>query len=175
MEQQRIYSGRVINLNLESAVLPNGVTTTLEIAHHPGGAAILAVDSQQRVCLIRQYRHAVGGWLWELPAGKIDHREPPIETARRELQEEAGLTAQDWMLFGSMVSSPGFCDEVIHLFLAQSLRSVPSSLDAHEVLEVHWRTRPELEAMIKSGELRDAKTLIAIFRWFLDASVNGGS
>src|SRR5262252_1058954 len=95
-----IYSGRVLRLNIERVRLPNGVSADLEIAHHPGGAAVVAIDTQQRVCLLYQFRHAAGGWIWELPAGKIDNREPPLQTAQRELIEEGGMMAACWQSLG---------------------------------------------------------------------------
>src|SRR3989304_680585 len=97
MTQQRmIFKGRIIRLTLDTVQLPNGATAGLEIVHHPGGAAVVALDAAGRVCLLRQYRHAAGGWMWELPAGKLDGGEPPLTTAQRELQEEAGLHAAHW-------------------------------------------------------------------------------
>ena len=84
-----VFSGRVIEVNVERVQLPNGSIAELEIIRHPGGAAVVALAADNRICLLRQFRHAVGGWIWELPAGKIDNREPPLDTARRELEEEA--------------------------------------------------------------------------------------
>src|SRR6516225_275854 len=129
LKVQSVFTGRVITVNVETVRLPNGHVTDLEIIHHPGGAAIVAVDAQQRVCLIRQYRHAAGGWIWELPAGKLEPNEPPAETARRELIEEAGRTAEHWQSLGPYVSSPGVFTETVHLFLAWGLHSVKM---AHE-------------------------------------------
>jgi ADP-ribose pyrophosphatase len=107
----------------------------------------------------------IGDWLWEIPAGKLDPGETPLQTAQRELAEEAGVQAQRWRSLGAIVTTPGFCDEVIHLFLARNFTIVQPCHDAHEVIEVCWRTQSELESMIASGELRDAKTLVAIYRW----------
>jgi 8-oxo-dGTP pyrophosphatase MutT (NUDIX family) len=159
-----LYRGRVIELNLERVQLPNGRAADLEIIHHPGGAAIVAIDAQHRVCLLRQFRHAANGWIWELPAGKIDQREPPLETAQRELAEEAGTTAQCWESLGDYLSSPGVFTEVIHLFLATQLEAVPTRHEDHEVLEVHWLPFDAALAMARSGELRDGKSLAGIFR-----------
>jgi len=164
VESKRIFSGRVIDLDVETVSLPNGVITTLEIAHHPGGAAILAEDDQQRICMLRQYRHAVREWIWELPAGKLEPNESPIATAHRELLEETGLTTLKWTSMGSILTTPGFCDEVIHLFHACQLTQAASSRETDEILEMHWRTPLKLEAMISSGELRDAKTVIAVLQ-----------
>lgn len=159
-----IYQGRVLTLNIERVQLPNGATLDLEVAHHPGGAAIVAIDSEQRVCLLYQYRHAAGGWIWELPAGKIDNREPPLDTAKRELAEEGGMAARSWQSLGSYLSSPGVFTEVIHLFLATELQSVPQTPEAHEVFRVEWRPYSQVLAMANSGELKDGKSLVGVYR-----------
>jgi len=118
---RNVFKGSVLTLNLEQVQLPNGRVAELEIAHHPGGATVVAVDAQDRVCLLRQFRHAAGGWITELPAGKIDHGEPPLQCARRELAEEAGMSAGQWDCLGRFFSSPGVLTEVIHVFLARDL------------------------------------------------------
>lgn len=161
---QPVFSGRVIQVNVEKVQLPNGNIADLEIIHHPGGAAVAAIDEHRRVCLLRQFRHAAGGWVWELPAGKIDNREPPLQTAQRELEEEAGALATHWESLGDVLSSPGVFTEVVHLYLATGLRAVPAKNEAHEVLEVHWKPLDEVLRMAVSGELRDGKSLAAIFR-----------
>ena len=159
-----IFRGRVIELDLETVQLPNGSTAQLEIIHHPGGAAAVAIDAQQRVCLLHQYRHAAGGWLWELPAGKIDNREPPLQTAQRELLEEAGISATEWRSLGDYVSSPGVFTEVVHLFLATGLSTHAAQPEEHEVFEVHWKALEEVVRMAAQGTLRDGKTLVGVFR-----------
>jgi ADP-ribose pyrophosphatase len=159
-----IYSGRVLQLNVERVRLPNGASADLEIAHHPGGAAVVAVDAELRVCLLYQFRHAAGGWIWELPAGKIDNREPPLDTARRELIEEGGMSAANWLPLGDYVSSPGVFTEVIHLYLATELTPVAHSPEAHEVFRIEWRPFVEVLAMAQSGELRDGKSIVGMFR-----------
>jgi ADP-ribose pyrophosphatase len=115
---REVFRGRVTRLSVDTVELPNGHRADLEILHHPGGAAVVALDAQQRVCLLRQYRHAVGGYIWELPAGRLEPGEPPLETARRELAEEAGVAADRLSPLGVSVSSPGVFTERIHLFLA---------------------------------------------------------
>ena len=159
-----IYRGRLVDLGLEPVVLPGGEAITLEIVRHPGGAVILALDEQERVCLLRQFRHAAGGWIWELPAGVIEPGEKPIETAKRELREETGLEAADWKPLGSTLPSPGFCSEELFLFRATGLTDIGARPDADEQIEVHYKPFPQVQKMAVDGSIRDAKTIIAIYR-----------
>lgn len=159
-----IFTGRVIQLNVEQVRLPNDHVATLEIVHHPGGAAVVALDEANRVCLVRQYRHAVGDYIWEFPAGKIDNKEPPLETAQRELEEEAGRRASEWRSLGEYLSSPGFLTEVVYLFLATGLTEVDARLEESEVLEAHWLPFEQVMRMAHTGELRDGKSLAALLR-----------
>lgn len=158
------YQGRIISVTVDEVILPNGRHTQLEVVHHPGGAAIVALNDLQQVCLLRQYRYVADGWIWELPAGKLEPAEEPQLTARRELTEEAGILATDWLSLGSILSSPGVFAEVIHLYLAQGLSSAPSQLEDSEVLEVHWLSFRQACDMALSGEIRDAKTTIGLLR-----------
>jgi len=161
--QKLIYRGRVVTLNLERVRLPNQTLAELEIIHHPGGAAVLAIDDQQRICLLYQYRHAAGGWVWELPAGKIDNREPHFATAQRELKEEAGCSAGRWQYLGHCLSSPGVFTEVIHLYLATELTHSSNQPEAHEVFHVEWRPWEAVLAMVHRGEIVDGKALVGLF------------
>jgi ADP-ribose pyrophosphatase len=161
---KHVFTGRVIEVNIERVELPNGSVAELEIIRHPGGAAVVALDVDKRICLLRQFRHAVGGWIWELPAGKIDNSEPPLDTARRELEEEAGMAAASWRPLGDYVSSPGVFTEVVHLFLATQLTPLPSRPEEHEVFEVHWLPFEDVLRMAGSGELRDGKSLVGVYR-----------
>jgi ADP-ribose pyrophosphatase len=149
---------------LETVELPNGEPVELEIVRHPGGAAAVAIDGQDRVCLLRQYRHAAGGWLWELPAGKIEPGETPFGTASRELVEEAGVKSDDWADLGHLLSSPGVLTEVIHLYLARNLRPAPRNHEAHEVIEIHWLPLRQALDWCTDGTITDAKTLIGLYR-----------
>lgn len=157
-----LYEGRVIRLGLESLQLPNGQPLELEIVRHPGGAAVVALDAEDRVCLLRQYRHAAGGWLWELPAGKLEPGEAAQLTAQRELEEEAGLQAGAWHRLGEILTTPGFCDEVIHLFLARQLTQIPARPQAHELIEIHWLPLNSALQQVHGGEIRDAKTMLGL-------------
>jgi ADP-ribose pyrophosphatase len=159
---RNVFTGRVLTLNLEQVRLPNGRVAELEIAHHPGGAAVVALDHEGRVCLLRQYRHAAGGWLTELPAGKLDGGEPPLECAQRELAEEAGVTARQWEKLGECFSSPGVLTEVLHLFLARDLAPADARPEEHEVFEASWIPLDEAVDLAASGQLRDAKSVIGL-------------
>lgn len=163
-DKKLVYQGRIIDLWLERVILPNQSQLELELVRHPGGAAIVALDEHNRICLLRQYRHAAGRYIYELPAGKIDDQEPPEETARRELEEEAGMQAGDWQSLGKMYSSPGFCDEVIHLYLARKLTPVPVRHEEHEVIEVEWIPFDEALKRAAKGDIDDAKSVAALFR-----------
>jgi len=163
-EANTIYQGRIVSLRIEPVTLPNGRQLDMEIVTHPGGAAAVALDDQGRVCLLHQFRHAAGGWLWELPAGKLDGDEAPLEAARRELAEEAGLHAEHWRALGEIVSSPGVFTERVHLFLATGLTPVQSAAEPHEVFEVHWMGLDEAARRAADGEYSDAKTVIGLLR-----------
>jgi 8-oxo-dGTP pyrophosphatase MutT (NUDIX family) len=161
---QTMFQGRILEVNVERVLLPNGRTATLEVAHHPGGSAIVALDGSGRICLLRQYRHAAGAWLWELPAGKIDNREPPIATARRELAEEAGMTAASWRSLGGIHSSPGVFTEVVHLYFATHLTPVPAAPEEHEVFAVTWIPWQQAVQLADCGVITDGKSVSGILR-----------
>jgi len=163
-QKETVFTGLVITVDVEQVPLPNGTTARYEIVRHPGGAAVVALDDQSRVCLLRQYRPAGGGWVWELPAGRLEPSEPPARTAERELLEEAGCTASRWEPLGSILSSPGVFAETIHLYLARGLTAGDSRHEQHEVIEVHWIPLHDAVQQAASGELRDAKTVIGLLR-----------
>jgi 8-oxo-dGTP pyrophosphatase MutT (NUDIX family) len=157
-----IYQGQILQLAVDKVTLPNGKAVELEILRHPGGAAIVALDVQNRVCLLHQFRHAAGGWLWELPAGKLETDEGPQTTAARELEEEAGLQADRWDTLGEIIVSPGFCDEIIHLYLARNLTTVPAQPEDDELFEVHWIPFDQALQQVYDGTLSDAKTMLGL-------------
>ncbi|MEZ5498372.1 MAG: NUDIX hydrolase [Steroidobacteraceae bacterium] len=167
IESHNRFRGSVISVNVETVRLPNGSQCDLEIVHHPGGAAVLAEDEHQRFCMLRQFRHAAGGWIWELPAGKLEIDEPPQETARRELIEEGGVKARSWRELGTVLSSPGVFTEVVHLYHACDLAPADIAPEPNEVFEVHWLARSRLQAMIVRGEINDSKTCVAWLRYLL--------
>ncbi len=158
------FRGRIISLTTDEVRLPNGHLASLEVVHHPGGAAAVAIDAEDRVCLLRQYRYVADGWLWELPAGKLEPNEPPLVTAQRELIEEAGVSARDWLSLGSYLSSPGIFTEVLHLFLATGVEPAAVAHEQAEVIEVHWVPFNEACGWAESGRLRDGKTAMGLLR-----------
>lgn len=161
--RQAVYRGRVVDLGLEHVTLPNGVEIDLEVVRHAGAAGVVAVDERTRVVLIEQYRHAAGGFLWEIPAGVLHPGEAPEACAGRELAEEVGLAAERFALLGSMLPTPGYSDERIHLFLAHGLRAVPLARDHDEVIRRVERVPiGDAVAMVRGGEIPDAKTALAL-------------
>ena len=173
LHRKHVYHGKIIHLDIDQVRLPNGHTLDLEVIHHPGGAAVVAVDDRQQVCMLRQYRHVVGDWVWEIPAGKLDAEEAPLRTAKRELQEEAGFRAGEWQDLGSMISSPGVFSEVVHLYLASDLSHGETDQEPEEVIEIEWWPMEQACNAALAGEIRDAKTVIALLR--AQAVLNRGS
>jgi 8-oxo-dGTP pyrophosphatase MutT (NUDIX family) len=164
INRKDIYEGRVIKVSVDTVDLPNGVRLPLEIVRHPGGAAAVAIDADNRVCLLHQYRHAAGGFIYELPAGKLEPDEPPAVTVRRELAEEAAMSAARWEPLGNFYSSPGVFTEVIHLYLATGLTPVEAAPEQGEVFQVEWWPLDLAVARALNGELTDGKTIIGILR-----------
>ena len=164
IERKEIYSGRVIKVSVDTVDLPNGMKVPLEIVRHPGSDAAVAIDAQDRVCLLRQFRHAANGYIYELPAGKLEPDEPPESTVRRELVEEAAMSAARWESLGAYFSSPGVFTEVIHLYLATDLARAAGTPEADEVFQVEWWPFDTAVEKALNGELTDAKTVIGILR-----------
>ena len=161
-ERTPIYKGRVFLLVRENVTLDNGATADLEYVEHPGAAAIVPLAANGEVVLIRQYRHALKGYIWEIPAGTLNPGEPVADCARRELTEETGLAAAAWEKIGEITPVPGYSDERVHLFLAWGLTPARQALDADEVLAVHRVPLPEALGMIERGEIQDAKTICGL-------------
>lgn len=162
--RRQILKLGVVDLGVERASLPNGVEIDLAVIRHPGASAIVALDDAGHLAMLSQYRHAIGGYLWEIPAGCKNPMESPLQCAQRELAEEAGLAARRWDHLGSIVTMPSFCDERIELYLARELDRATGTPDVDEVIRVERRTLPEAMAMIRSGEIIDAKTIAALYR-----------
>jgi ADP-ribose pyrophosphatase len=161
MKRRLTYQGRSIALYVEEAELPNGRRVDLDVVRHPGAAAVVPFETEEVVLLIRQFRHAAGGTIWEVPAGKLDGDTPEV-CAVKELEEEAGRRAGRLERLGSIWTTPGFTDEVIHLFAAFDLEPIPQRLESDEVIEVVPTPIGDALERIWSGELRDAKSAIAL-------------
>jgi ADP-ribose diphosphatase len=164
LESRRIFKGRVIDLSVDRVRLPNGNETELELIRHPGASAVVPVDSSSNVLLIRQYRHATGGFLLEVPAGKLDPGESPEVCAAREVQEETGFRAGRLEPMGWIWTTPGFTDEKIWLFLAKVLSPAAQELQDDEVLSVERLPLEEAVSMAQRGEITDAKSICALMR-----------
>ena len=157
-----IYKGKVITLNIDTVTLPNGVTIDLEMVRHPGAAAVVPLKEDGTVVLIRQFRHAAGGFIYEIPAGKLHHGEEPTACAVRELEEEIGYRAGRLELLSSIFTAPGFTDEVIHVYKATGLTKGRQQLDRDEVLEVIEMPLADAIGKIHDGTIRDAKTIVGL-------------
>ena len=165
LSSETVYSGRIVTLSVEKVRLPNDRTVSLEIVRHPGAAAVVPIDDQGRVILVRQYRHATGSWLLEVPAGKLDHPgESPEDCARREVEEETGFRAGEMTSLGWIWVTPGYSYEKIWLYLARRLTPVPASLQPDEVLTVEPLPLDDAVRRAASGEIVDAKSVCALLR-----------
>jgi ADP-ribose pyrophosphatase len=162
MSDTSIVRGFHLEVSTERVTLPNGRVAELDIVHHPGAAAIVPFESDDVVILIRQYRHAAGGMILEVPAGKLDPGDTPESCAARELQEEVGRRAGRLTRLGQVFTTPGFTDEVIHLFAAFDLERVPLRPEDDEVIEVLPTPLDEALELVWRGELTDAKSALAL-------------
>ena len=159
-----VWSGRIIDVSVERLRYANGREYDLDFVRHPGAAAVVAIDATDRVCVVRQYRHGIEDFLWEIPAGKLDAGEPPKVCAVRELQEETGVTAKRWTSLGTYLPAPGIFTEVIHLYLARELDLGTPAPDADEELELQWLPLSDAMQKVQCGEWNDGKTALALWR-----------
>ncbi len=166
---KNIYTGQVVTLNIDTVKLPNGVTVDLEVVRHPGAAAMVPMKDDVTVIMIRQFRHAAGGFIYEIPAGKLHPGEDPLDCAARELEEEIGYTSRSFTLLSSIFTAPGFTDEVIHIYQATGLEKGTQQLDRDEVLEVVELPLKEAIQKIEDGVIRDAKTIVGLQAVFIQS------
>jgi ADP-ribose pyrophosphatase len=159
-----VHRGRVITVSTETLRYANGREYEIDFVRHPGAAAVVALDDAGRVCLVRQYRHGIQDFMWEIPAGKLDPGEPPEVCAVRELAEETGVAARRWTPLGLYVPAPGIFTEVIHLYLARELDMGAAAPDPDEELELQWLPFGEVMRHIQQGQWNDGKTAMALLR-----------
>lgn len=164
LHSEKLFSGRIIDLYLEDVELPNGNTSKREIIKHPGAVAVIAVTEENKIIMVRQYRKAMERIMVEIPAGKLEKGEEPIVTAKRELQEETGYTCDELEPLISFYTSPGFADELVHLFIAKGLRKDTEEhhLDEDEFVDLLEVSLDEALDLIEKKEIYDAKTAYAV-------------
>jgi ADP-ribose pyrophosphatase len=163
----RLYTGRVVNLDLDRVRFPDDSDGQLEILRHPGASAVVPFldppgDADPRVVLIRQFRHAADGYIWEVPAGRLDAGESPETCARRELEEETGMRAERLERLTTIHTTPGFTDERIHLFSAEGLHPGSVQREVDEFMELHPLRWSEVLRLMESGDIVDGKTLVSL-------------
>ncbi|MFD1176279.1 NUDIX hydrolase [Paenibacillus puldeungensis] len=159
-----VFTGKVISLQIDTVQLPDGALATREIVKHPGAVAVLALRND-RLLLVDQYRQAMGRCELEIPAGKLEKGEDPMEAAKRELQEETGYRCDKITHLHSFYTSPGFADEIIHLYWTDQLTAGEMALDEDEFIEVYEVTLEEAQQYIIEGRIADAKTIMAVYIW----------
>ncbi len=162
IESRQIYRGRIVSLRVDQVELPSGRRTTREIVEHPSSVAIVAIDPEENVLLVSQFRRAVGRELLEIPAGKLEPGEEPIQCANRELREETGYLAQEMKKLGGFYASPGFCSEFFHLYLATKLKPTGQSFNPDEIDRLVRVPLSKISALITSGEICDAKSVAGL-------------
>lgn len=162
LNSERVYEGRLLKIDRDRVKLPNGRETTLEMIRHPGASAIVPFVTADDILLIRQFRYATGGFIYEVPAGTLDPGEDPEACARREVEEESGHRAGRLEKLASIYTTPGFTDEIIHLYAAFDLTPVGQNLDHDEVMTVERMPLAEAIARITRGEIVDAKSICAL-------------
>ena len=167
MKSTRAYTGKIISLDVDTVRFPDGSTGELEMIRHPGASAIVPFLGYPRgddpqVLLIRQYRYAAGGYLYEIPAGRLEPGEAPRDCALRELKEETGCTAEQLDYLLTMYTTPGFTDEKIHIYMATGLVAGETKHEADEFLDLHPTLLSRALEMIEAGEIRDGKTALGL-------------
>jgi ADP-ribose pyrophosphatase len=166
-----IFKGKIINVELQDVLLPNGKTAKREIVRHCGGASVVPISEQGEIYLVRQFRKPYDEETLEIPAGKVDIGEKPLECAIRELKEETGLSSENIIHLTDMYPSPGFTDEIIHIYAATDVKVGNSKTDEDEFLSVEKYHITKIYEMIKSGKIKDSKTIVGVL--FAEKILNG--
>lgn len=164
LSSETIFDGRILHVRRDTVLLPNGHQSTREVVDHPGGVGVLALDGQGRALLVSQFRYPYGQVLREIPAGKLEYGEDPAQAAVRELREETGAVAGSFQSLGELYPSPGYCGEIIRIYLARELSFGDASPDEDEFLGLERVPFAQLVEQVLSGEIRDAKTISAVLK-----------
>jgi len=172
IDQKYIYEGRIINLRFDNVLLPNDKTATREVIEHPGGVCVAALTDKNELLFVNQYRYPYGEVLLEIPAGKLERGEDPLLCGKRELLEETGAVAEQYKSIGLLYPSPGYVDEIIHMYFARVTKFENSRPDEDEFLEVIRLPLEKAVDMVLSGEIRDSKTQTAVLK--VDAMLKNG-
>lgn len=164
LSSEKIFDGRILHVRRDTVLLPNGHQSTREVVDHPGGVCVLALDDQERVLMVSQFRYPYGEVLRELPAGKLEYGEDPAQAAIRELREETGAVAGTFQPLGELYPSPGYCGEIIRMYLARDLSFGDTDPDEDEFLGLERVPFSQLVEQVLSGEIKDAKTIAAVLK-----------
>lgn len=162
-----IYDGKIITVKKDTVLLENDTQTFREVIMHPGGVCIVPITQDEEVIFVRQFRYPYGRQLLEIPAGKLDKGEEPLECGKRELLEETGCTAQEYKFLGELYPTPAYLDEIIYMYMATGLSYAEQNLDEDEFLEVEYIPLKEAVNMVLSGEIKDSKTQTALLKSFV--------
>ena len=164
LSSEKIFDGRILHIRRDTVLLPNGHQSTREVVDHPGGVGVLALDDQNRVLIVSQFRYPYEEILREIPAGKLEYGEDPAEAAVRELREETGAVAGSFQSLGELYPSPGYCGEIIRMYLARELSFGDTDPDEDEFLGLERVPFSQLVEQVLSGEIKDAKTIAAVLK-----------
>lgn len=165
ISSQELLRTPIFTVSQDIAIDPEGFEIKRAIIHHTGSAVVMPVDDEGRILLVRQYRLPAAAYLWEIPAGRMDEGETPLQAAKRELREETGYTARQWKKIFSLYMSPGFLAEKMNIFVATQLKAGPTQFMEDERIETKWFTPAEVDAMIQAGKIIDGKTIAAFLAW----------
>lgn len=164
VEQKTVFKGRIVNLRVDKALLPNGEPCEREVVEHPGGVCVVAMTDQDEILFVRQFRYPYGKVLLEIPAGKLSPGEDPLDCGKRELREETGAVARQYVSLGTLYPSPGYCGEIISLYFARVDRFEDTCPDEDEFLEIIKIPLAEAVELVLAGEIPDAKTALALLK-----------
>ena len=166
VKQDYIYKGKIINVRVDDALLPNGTTAKREVVEHPGGVCVAALTENEELLFVEQFRYPYFENVLELPAGKLEYGEDPFEAGKRELKEETGATAKNYVSLGELYPTPGYCGEIIHMYLARELDFGEQKLDDDEFLELKRIPLKKAYEMVMTNEIKDSKTQVGVVKTY---------